>query len=611
MSGDRQDAGMETVQRAGQLLRAGRTMEAKGALDSYFAARPWTSDARLLHAHILSRLGDGDSAEAEIRAGLKRDKGHDGLSLALADLLVASGRAAEAERELRATLKANRHAPRAAVRLAELLVADDRAAEALQVTTPLAAGPSPEHAVLAQHATTLKALGRPKAALVAHEKAAALYASSAVAHHNLASTLGDLARFAGAETSALQAFRQGGDAPQTWLVYARALMGQNRLDAAQAAFEQAIRRRPDYVDAHRDLAQLIWMRSEDMGLATAALDRAIRAHPQAHGLSEVKATSLRYAGDVAGAYRTLLEALARHPQAASLHMSAAHLASKLGDPRSGLLHAETALGLAPEAHGAKLTLAELCLAAGEAPRAAAITEELLERNPLDQAALAYQGTAWRLLDDPRYQPDYDAVVGVLQLDTPQGWPDLASYLADLAAALAEAHAFRTHPLDQSLRHGSQASNLAASGDPVIQAFFAAADGPIRRHLAALGKGAGPVRSRNLGGYEMVGAWSVRLRPGGFHTDHLHPQGWLSSACYISLPDAVQDPDRREGWLKLGQPGIATTPDLPPERHVAPQPGRLVLFPSHMWHGTVPFSGDQPRLSIAFDLLPAAGPRGVA
>ncbi|MHB1589075.1 MAG: putative 2OG-Fe(II) oxygenase [Metallibacterium scheffleri] len=35
----------------------------------------------------------------------------------------------------------------------------------------------------------------------------------------------------------------------------------------------------------------------------------------------------------------------------------------------------------------------------------------------------------------------------------------------------------------------------------------------------------------------------------------------------------------------------------------PAPGLLLLFPSYMWHGTVPFSGTRTRLTIAFDVLP--------
>jgi hypothetical protein len=30
----------------------------------------------------------------------------------------------------------------------------------------------------------------------------------------------------------------------------------------------------------------------------------------------------------------------------------------------------------------------------------------------------------------------------------------------------------------------------------------------------------------------------------------------------------------------------------------------VLFPSYFWHGTLPFESDQPRMTVAFDALPA-------
>jgi hypothetical protein len=46
--------------------------------------------------------------------------------------------------------------------------------------------------------------------------------------------------------------------------------------------------------------------------------------------------------------------------------------------------------------------------------------------------------------------------------------------------------------------------------------------------------------------------------------------------------------------------------LPPRRIVEPGPGRLVLFPSYMWHGTIPFAAGD-RLTAAFDYQPGAGP----
>ncbi len=31
-------------------------------------------------------------------------------------------------------------------------------------------------------------------------------------------------------------------------------------------------------------------------------------------------------------------------------------------------------------------------------------------------------------------------------------------------------------------------------------------------------------------------------------------------------------------------------------------GTLVLFPSYLWHGTMPISGDEPRMTVAYDAV---------
>jgi hypothetical protein len=58
-----------------------------------------------------------------------------------------------------------------------------------------------------------------------------------------------------------------------------------------------------------------------------------------------------------------------------------------------------------------------------------------------------------------------------------------------------------------------------------------------------------------------------------------------------------------GYLALGQPPAELGINLPPVRLIVPQPGKLVLFPSMMWHGTSPIQAGE-RLSIAFDVARA-------
>lgn len=73
-----------------------------------------------------------------------------------------------------------------------------------------------------------------------------------------------------------------------------------------------------------------------------------------------------------------------------------------------------------------------------------------------------------------------------------------------------------------------------------------------------------------------------------------------------MPGSVlaSDEATREGWLQFGQPLEELGLGLPPRRVVRPQPGHLALFPSYMWHGTVPFHEGEPRMTIAFDVQPA-------
>jgi uncharacterized protein (TIGR02466 family) len=604
---------MQAASIADDLLRRRQPEDARRVLAPYIAALPKEPALRQLMGRILRALGELDAAEQEFREGLSADRKHLGLHLDLAALLSSRGRRKEAERLLRAVLARSPRAAPAATALSDVLLADGRPQEALQVTAASAGVETPDLGVLTARGEALKALGRTSEALAVYQRAATLYPHSAVAEHNVAAAQGDLADFAAAEASARRAFTKGGDAPETWLVHARALLGLKRLDQAEASYREAIGRQPALVDAQRELAQLMWMRSEDVDTSIAHLAPAIAAvgaDSVAGGeLMAVRAKALELAGEAERAYADMSAAVRRWPNALALRLSAAHLAGALGYTAEGVDHAEAAIRLAPEHTGVLAILCEACLAAGEGARAAEVAGALRLKRPDDQTVIAYLAMAWRLLGDPRYAElyDYDGLVRAWRLDTPKGWPTLDGYLADLAQALGPVHPFRTHPLDQSLRHGSQASHITASTDPVIQAFFQTVEGPIRRHLAWLAeRKPGPldtVRRRNRGDFAFQGVWSVRLRPGGFHANHVHPDGWLSSACYIALPPGVTEAPDKAGWIKFGEPGIVSVKPLPPEHFVAPEPGRLVLFPSYMWHGTVPFEGQAPRLTIAFDLQP--------
>jgi len=526
--------------------------------------------------------------------------GHRLLGLALRD----AGDTVGAEASLRAALALAPKSGPATVALSELLLAQGRGDDALAVIAPLAATPDADIHMLTACGDALKALGRPEEAREVYARAVTAAPASAVAEHNLAGVLGDLEYFSDSEAAVGRAFAKGLDAPETWLIKARALVGQGRNAEAERAYREVIARRPDDVAAHGELSQIVWMQTDDVAAAAVTLDKAIAAFPHLQALQLTKAELLQASGDMDGAYAAVAGAVVRADAEPTMHVIAARL-SLWQAPERALDHARRGAAMTPDNAVALSTLCEAHLALGDTMAAAAIAEALLRHEPLDQHALGLLATAWRLAGDPRYERlyDYDVLVSRRAISVPDGWPDLASYLADLTVSLGRLHTLRTHPVGQSVRHGSQTSQrLTLSTDPVIQAFFQAVDEPIRHHIEALGAGDDPLRARISGGYRFNGEWSVRLRADGYHAGHLHPKGWLSSACHIALPTAVER--GHEGWLKFGEPGVRTEPALPAEHFVKPEPGVLVLFPSYMWHGTVQFSGETPRLTVAFDVVPA-------
>ena len=76
--------------------------------------------------------------------------------------------------------------------------------------------------------------------------------------------------------------------------------------------------------------------------------------------------------------------------------------------------------------------------------------------------------------------------------------------------------------------------------------------------------------------------------------------------YLRLPaarteESSGDSDDQSGWIELGRnPGHYPDGDQGEIRTIPPAPGTLVLFPSFVYHRTIPFDSDDERITIAFD-----------
>ncbi|HEY0625891.1 MAG TPA: putative 2OG-Fe(II) oxygenase, partial [Allosphingosinicella sp.] len=239
---------------------------------------------------------------------------------------------------------------------------------------------------------------------------------------------------------------------------------------------------------------------------------------------------------------------------------------------------------------------------GALDKASALIEEGL-KGEQSAAIWPYASIAWRLTADARadWLDAHGALVSVLDIreDLPP--------LDQLRNHLRGLHRAKGEYLDQSVRGGTQTDGpLLSRIEPEIRTTREAILKAVRKYVSELS----PIDPAHpLLGHRrdrrprFAGSWSVRLRGEGHHANHVHPQGWISSALYISLPERTGGSgDETAGWLTLGKPQESLGIDLPATRLIEPREGQLVLFPSWMWHGTLPFPEGE-RLTIAFDVAP--------
>jgi len=250
--------------------------------------------------------------------------------------------------------------------------------------------------------------------------------------------------------------------------------------------------------------------------------------------------------------------------------------------------------------------------AGQIKQAEALLDRVRAENPWDINAWALHGIAWRLGGDPRADWLHEQA-GLVQL---RPLVARAGLVDDVVEELRMLHAGSAMPLGQSLRGGTQTRGiLFHRTEPLLAELHAAIRATLEEYRSAMPPRdeIHPLLRHRATPWQLAGSWSVRLTGGGsgsgdYHTAHIHPQGILSSAAYLVVPDAAQGPEQF-GWLEIGRPPPDLGLDLPPIRSIQPKEGHLALFPSTLYHGTTPFGSgcgaSAERMTVAFDVVTAS------
>lgn len=582
------------LQEAERELAAGRPDNARSALGRAHQADGDSAAFFHLTALVEKSAGNATAAEAAFEAALNLDPANPQLLMNFGNFRQALG---QVDQSLELYDRALAQAPEAIdIRFNRLLAltalgrVDEALAEAESLLRTLPAEPR----LHSTHGVILRALSRLREAGQAFERALELDPQAPMALHGRAQIAADRDEDAasGWYRKALVSYPNSGD---LIIGLAGALEGEGRGDEAATTLEEAVRANPSWIEGQAALARMRWEAGKDEDFIR-DLEAALSAEPANGPMWSVLATTLAGADLPAAAAQAASEGVRATDGDTRLRLLQAFLVSEAGDlERADELFAELPTGLP----GRHLSEARHALRAHRFDQASKLLDEARQESPWDIAAWAMTSLAWRLTGDLRAQwlNQQPGLIRTLDLDLSP------AELDQLAERLRALHRTRVRPLHQSLRGGTQSrGRLFEREEPEIALLATKIREAVDRYWLQLpdADAAHPLL-RHRGRKPIIeGSWSIRLTDGGFHIPHFHPEGIISSAAYVVVPESSTS---GEGWLEIGAP----PPDLelPVQfiESVEPRPGRLALFPSYMFHSTRPFSAGE-RLTAAFDVVAA-------
>ncbi len=361
----------------------------------------------------------------------------------------------------------------------------------------------------------------------------------------------------------------------------RCALRAGRLEQSAAALDDLLRRIPGHPEATRLRGHVAAERG-----AWATARAMLGSLDDAASLADLSRVH-RLAGDWDAAVATAKDSIEHTPTAAAYgRLAEAHL--EASNSAEALDAADNAIRLAPDEPRVHMLAMRCALVAGDPARALSVV-----RDDAPHAGIQSMRTL-ALAADGRT----DEAEALRGLDRFLRTRTLGIDVDALATALDDV-VWNEAPASHATVDGAHSADLARGAAEPIDAVLDAIGEAVVSHARDLPKR----RHAWLAARPTVTAlhaWSVRLRGPGHQTPHVHPDGWMSGVLYLRVPSA----DAPAGALRFAGPDaqLAALASVT-TRTLMPAPGRLVLFPSHLWHETVPTAVHDERLSLAFDVLP--------
>jgi tetratricopeptide (TPR) repeat protein len=386
------------------------------------------------------------------------------------------------------------------------------------------------------------------------------------------------------------------------------LNGMGRTEDAAAAFRRAAALAPGFVEAHANLgATLHLLKQHDAAIA--AYRRALEKLPDN--------ADLHY--NLGAVYR----AIGRHEQAAACYRKALALAPARIDFQEKLAGALQDLGAYGEAVDAfekvlagdpgsvdaNKGLAEALIGDGRPGEAVKRCDAFLARRGYNSAVVSCKAIALGELGEEaaaRRIADLDQFIRPCRVAPPPGFRDIGAFNAAIEEEIRAHPSLRFEPVGLATAAGFQTGEMLEEPSYAVGLLAMAINGAVRGYIDNLPDDPDHPFVANAPARWTLNGWGVILQAQGHQRPHIHPSGWLSGVYYVRVPRGIGGATHY-GCIELGKPPANIGCRRPHEtRRVAPLAGQMLLFPSYVYHHTIPFHGDENRISFAFDVVPQRG-----
>jgi len=445
-------------------------------------------------------------------------------------------------------------------------------------------------------ATIQTQLNDNKAAIACYRKSLLIKPDFTMAHFNLGALLQQQGLLQEAGKHYQQAVAQQPGFYEAWVNWGAILQTRGELQAAEKCYRQALALKVD-AGGYFNLGTTLYDQGEHPQ-AIAAFQEALRLNPQLADAWNCLGETYRDQGDMEQAVRCYREAL----KVEATHARANY---NLGESYclSGQLTQSIPYFAASDFADAKQRVLQSLYKTRQFEVFKQKLAQIIAQQQPDSVLLGSLSTHYAInfqQDNPygfcRKPMDFVQHTQIEELATPNS-PFLSQLLDDVKhLAIAERKQGRLYYGIQS------AGNLLQRSEPSFQklaALLLAKVVAYQKHFSGSQEALIRLFPKDL---EFASSWYLRMKQGGHLTGHIHEEGWISGCVYLQLPDKL---NQHQGSFEYGVDGddYPRLHDNFPNRIVDQQVGDLVLFPSSLFHRTIPFHSEQERICIAFDIKP--------